>query len=253
MLEEKVYYIIGNAYKNFASMKDAISYNDAIKTATSKDNYLKNAYLALGQGLNLDEKNKLKQLESEGKLGFITNRHYKLAPQGLSHKTKTHNTMISEPLLIEENKVYTSYLQLDDDCAEMSDHVTGMHLQGMVLTEAARQIMLAVSEKFLLPETLKGQAYFALRKVNSTYHQFGFPLDMQLIHTVNNIKTRGGVCIVDTTTIFEQNDNIIAEVEISYVASNKNSLIEREASMAQSALRQSIANNLLKSQIDICA
>jgi len=253
MLREEIYYIIGNAYKEFSRMPNAISYDEVLRSVESESNHLKYVYLSLGQGLNIIEKEKLGQLENEGKLGFIINRHHRLAPKKLSHKTKVHNTMISEPLLIDKDKKYTAYLLLDDDCAEMSDHITGMHLQGMVLTEAARQVMLAVGEKFILPDNLKGQSYFALRRVNSIYHQFAFPLDMQIIHEIKSLKIRGKICIVETVTTFIQNEKKVTEVEIDYIASDKQDLINKEALMAEIALQESASKNLSESYVDRCA
>jgi hypothetical protein len=141
---------------------------------------------------------------------------------------------------------------LDDDCAEMSDHVTGMHIQGMVLTEAARQMMLAVGEKFLLPEALKGKAYFALRKVNSIYHQFGFPIEMKIVHEIKKLKIRGTTCIIDTLTKFIQNGIVITEVEIDYVASEKSQLSGKEQSMANKAVVSGVERNLVETRVDMC-
>jgi len=253
MLQEKAYYIIGNSYEKFSSMENTFSFDEVIKEALNPNNLLSHALLILGQGLSIAEKNMLKRLEERGRIGFIVNSRYKLASQELSHKTKSHNTMISEPLLVEKHKKYISYLLLDDDCAEMSDHITGMHLQGMVLTEAARQVMLAVGEKFLLPETLKGNAYFALRKMSSAYHRFAFPLDMKLIHEIKKVRTKKDMCIVESTTFFEQNDAIVAEVDIDYVASDKDTLASKEVAMAENALNRSIQQSLLKNHIDMCA
>ena len=155
------------------------------------------------------EREMLKSLEQENKLGAIINRHYQLSPQSLSHKVKTHNTMISEPLVGRPGHEYVSYLMLDDDCAEMSDHNTGFHIQGMVLTEAARQMMLAVGEKYLLDKTLKGQAYFALRKVNSEFFHFAFPIEMKIVHHVLRKKVKGTTHLVNPRTEFVQNNQVI--------------------------------------------
>lgn len=46
--------------------------------------------------------------------------------------------------------IFESHLMLNDRCAEMSDHVTGQHLQGMILIEAARQMTLAVTEMYFI-------------------------------------------------------------------------------------------------------
>jgi hypothetical protein len=92
----------------------------------------------------------------------------------LTHKHKSANNMISTPELLGHG-LYHSYLMLDDQCDEMSDHVTGQHLQGMLLIEAARQMTLAVTEKFYINELDRKNVAFVTNNLTTNFIGYVFP------------------------------------------------------------------------------
>jgi hypothetical protein len=63
--------------------------------------------------------------------------------------------MLSLPRRVSES-CFEADVLVDDAGEHMSDHVSGQHLPGMVLIEAARQMILAVTEEFF-SESLPGQ------------------------------------------------------------------------------------------------
>ncbi|MDP1217553.1 AfsA-related hotdog domain-containing protein, partial [Klebsiella pneumoniae] len=67
------------------------------------------------------------------------------------HKRKKANILITSPEKRDEDN-YCARLILQDASELLCDHQTGQHIQGMVLIEAARQTIIATSEKFLLAE-----------------------------------------------------------------------------------------------------
>jgi len=244
-------YIVGDSYKDFAALEDVYTYTEALELVQKNSNLLNSSFIVIGQGINSKEKQALRTLELKNQIGFILNRHHELVPQKMSHKAKVHNTMISAPRVMQEKKQFSAYLMLDDDCAEMSDHTTGMHIQGMIITEAARQMMLAVGEKYLLSTRLQGNAYFALRQVNSKFYQFGFPIEVKLVHEVKKIKQRVDTSIAETTTQFIQNGILLAEVDIDYVACLKESLSSKESLMASNAVMKGKQNNIFESYVEM--
>src|SRR5581483_10314782 len=102
--------------------------------------------------------------------------------------------------------VYTASLCLDDACDDLADHLTGHHLQGAVLAEAARQMVLAVSEAFLLPEAKRLAMRFVTHAMEMTYHVYAFPLDVRVQLTIETHKRGAGGNFAATAVIeFEQN------------------------------------------------
>jgi len=65
-----------------------------------------------------------------------------------------------------------------------SDHRTGQHVQGLLLIEAARQMMLSVSESYLPGENTGARYYVVLNSVNTGYLQFALPLPTLLSNEI---------------------------------------------------------------------
>src|SRR3546814_4023102 len=64
----------------------------------------------------------------------------------------------------------------------MLDHLTGQHIQGMVLTEACRQMFLAVTEKYFLQDYRAKKRYFVIDTMTMRYNAFAFPLPAQITY-----------------------------------------------------------------------
>lgn len=62
--------------------------------------------------------------------------------------------------------------------------MTGQHLQGMLLIEGARQMMTAVMENYFLDKEKRGCSYFILDRVDVSFKQFAFPLELILKYEV---------------------------------------------------------------------
>lgn len=134
----------------------------------------------------------------------------------LTHKREQRNRMISEPTRVADNS-YVAALLVDERCAEMEDHLTGMHLQGMLIIEAVRQMLLAVTEKYHLQEQLRGRCRFSTESLSITYLEFLFPLpttlhfDLQIVRRVSdrNFVATGAVR-------FEQAGRKVVEAKVRF-------------------------------------
>jgi hypothetical protein len=239
MFNRKVIYVVGNKFENFSKHEGVFTFSDFVNLVCNNKNGVKCHLLVLGQGLTEEEKNILKAIVVHSDIGYIQEATKPLASRAISHKHKIENIMISNPERVDYDDVFVSHLYLNDDCAEMSDHTTGQHIQGMVFTEAARQMMLAVAEKFILKDNEKFNSYCALIKVSSQFYQFGFPIETRVVHEVEMLSNeKPGRYKASTTTSFLQNDKIIATVDIDYLYNNKKVLEEREALMAATVLEE---------------
>src|SRR5690625_6326666 len=68
------------------------------------------------------------------------------------------------------------HLIIDEDCELMNDHLSGQHVQGMVLIEAARQAMLVVTEQFLMPDNDINYA-FIFNALSVKYSHYTFTVN----------------------------------------------------------------------------
>lgn len=110
--------------------------------------------IVIGQGVQLDDisrticiirqhyPDKIRQIVNLQDLYYQNNRDH----QRLVHKRKKANILITSPEKRDEDN-YCARLILQDASELLCDHQTGQHIQGMVLIEAARQTIIATSEK----------------------------------------------------------------------------------------------------------
>lgn len=195
--------------------------------------------LHLGQGIPAD---KLPVLVSRlrdrgvdvGNTG--SGRHAAPAAQSLTHKRRPENTLISTPREIEPG-VYDLDLLIEEDSELLLDHVTGQHIQGMVLVEAARQTFLAVTTQALTGEL--ADPYFVIKTMNVQFRQFLFPIRARIEFLLKKqSSSRPGKCSYEAVIRFHQLGECAAEVTVSYAAIERGALSEREAHMAQAVVRR---------------
>ncbi|MFI9269872.1 AfsA-related hotdog domain-containing protein [Kitasatospora sp. NPDC052896] len=99
-----------------------------------------------------------------------------LSPQGEVHKRLTENTLIAD-LRQEGSARFLATLRVHNDNELLLDHQTGQHVQGMVAVEAARQMFLAVSERFYASSHPERSYYYVIDTMNTSFENFLFPLD----------------------------------------------------------------------------
>jgi hypothetical protein len=198
--------------------------------------------LIIGQGVSLERLRELElRIEQGPARGHVSIREARVrdrAPGKYTHKHFDRNTIISTPYKDDAENLYRAHLLLDDDCAEMSDHVTGHHLQGIVFFEAARQMFLAATERYWL-EKLGRPYYFVINEFNTTYHTFGFPLPTEI--TMKVVEERGdtrktGAVFLDVLIEFFQVGVPITECSVKYAAFDKVLLSAREGLLSRLAL-----------------
>ena len=108
-------------------------------------------------------------------------------------------------------------LLIDDECADLSDHVTGKHVQFMVLLEAARQMGNAVTQKF---HSTAAKMYLA-ENINVDFKAFAYPFQVDLEYRVleRNLRTTGdGKMAVRID--FRQQGKVIAQLTLTFTVPN---------------------------------
>lgn len=245
--------IIGNRLIEFANNKNILIFDQfsylldiESKLINSQNNYLIN----IGQGLNSQQINdirkKIKQLDLSHRFHLTgALAHAIPASSELTHKLKSQNSMISEPYRLSASQ-FKSYLLLDEACAEMSDHITGQHIQGMVLIEASRQMVNSVSEKFLIADNNTARKGFVLNSISATFFEYVFPLEVELVFTLdkvrrglnNNFKAEASISIY-------QHEEIMLEINVIFSVMDKKTLLNIESKMAESSVEKALSQNQL--------
>ncbi|WP_420038121.1 AfsA-related hotdog domain-containing protein (plasmid) [Streptomyces sp. cg28] len=99
-----------------------------------------------------------------------------LAGRGEAHKHRETNTLIAN-LRRDDDTTFAADLRLHNDNELLLDHQTGEHVQGMVAIEAARQMFLAVSERYFASHHPQRRYYYVIESMNTDFENFLFPLD----------------------------------------------------------------------------
>jgi hypothetical protein len=178
----KTLLIVSDKFHDFATRKDVITISELYNLLSSNNvsiPYSKKILLIPGQGFSEKQIEDILRLSSTTKniasFDFSLWRNIpKRASTQLTHKQKKENILVSEPKRQSES-IFNMNVLIDENCEMMRDHQTGLHIQGMLLVEAARQAYLATMEKFYIENSTE-KNYFIFNKLNVGYNKFSFPL-----------------------------------------------------------------------------
>jgi|GEM_PF-445485 len=238
----QVLHVVGDKFVTFAGENPGVMTVSNFEKLLEKSEFDRPHALIVGQGVSLERLRLLEEhIQRSAARSRVTIQEARIrdrCPGKYTHKHFDYNTIITTPFKDEAADLYRSYLVLDDDCAEMGDHVTGHHLQGVVFFEASRQMLLAATERFWL-EQIGRPYYFVLNEYNITYHTFGFPLPTDI--TMKVLAERGdtrqsGSVFLDIKVEFFQVGVPITECVIKYAAFDKALLSAREGLLSRMAL-----------------
>ncbi|MFI7386445.1 AfsA-related hotdog domain-containing protein [Streptomyces sp. NPDC049813] len=111
-----------------------------------------------------------------------------LANRGEAHKHRAANTLVAD-LRRADELTFTAALRLHDDNEILLDHQTGEHVQGMVAVEAARQMFLAVSERYFASRHPQRRYSYVIESMHTDFENFLFPLDATVEYRLTRADT----------------------------------------------------------------
>ena len=156
------------------------------------------------------------------------------ADPGLVHKHCVHNVMITRPQPAGPDR-FAAQLVLDDACAELADHVTGVHVQGMVLVEAARQMFIAVSAPICaLSGFDSDRTQHLLRDMRASFRRFVYPLPTELRLSIDSTRrvARTPLLVTTMTVRVEQDGEEAASIHCKAVSQAHAALAQHERAEA---------------------
>ena len=235
--------VVGDIFKNLCDEQRVLNYSDVIDKIKLGD--VGNVHLALEQGICEDQYQEmltLLELYDHSKTISISSYFDEVSrcPANFTHKSKVVNTLISDPGKLDD-KNYYSYLLINENCADLSDHVTGQHLQGMLLMEAARQMTLAITEKYFIEQEFHNKVSFITHSSEIKFHEYAFPVSTRIDYRI--IKHRGVFKNTGEFTVaigFVQNEIVVSECYYKFSVLDKKFVCEKEKISAKS-----IINNLI--------
>lgn len=162
------------------------------------------------------------------------------AGHALSHKHRDENVLISVPRKIDATH-FEADLMIDARGELMLDHLTGLHVQGMVLTEACRQMFIATTEAHCLAADAPSKRYFVINEMNMRFLQFAFPLPATIRYQVLDLQQpRPDRMTVAADMEVWQNGRAVAGMAVKFGVFDDAYLAPRENQLADQALATSL-------------
>lgn len=237
------YIIIGDRFDGFcAAAPDSVHSESAIVDKIVTEGLPNHpVHLIIEQGVDLTNiAAVLRNRDPKCELFTIVHtRHFPRAVRRLAHKNNSENILVSYPVQVGPQR-YSLEMLLDRSGEFFLDHMSGCHIQGMALIEAARQSFLAVTEEFYLREAANSY-YFVIKNFNSKFLSFAFPLRTIIDYQVHSYRPKEGRHSFDITVRLLQSDEVCAEFEIGFTAFLSSVIAEREAEKASQAVGRVIA------------
>lgn len=236
--KNQVLILVSDKFKEFAKNSGVIIYSDLIEKLHAGE--IDAEVIIIGQGLGVGGVENLTQAIEHSpykdRISLVSPGEV-MVESDLVHKRKTKNVIVSTPKKLHKN-VFTAVLLLDESCDEMGDHVTGQHVQGTLLIEAARQMMMAVVEMEAFTPESRGKCSYVLRQINVNYSRYLFPVEAQMLCTVDELDVDAkGVLSTELTVEVYQNDELVCALQCKATGYPKQKLQALEAREAKKCLR----------------
>lgn len=223
--------IVGDKFASFAKTTGALTRFDAVQALFSQDLITS---VAMGQGLSDDDLKLLTLLsEANGLQVMPLTRGQNRADRAITHKHIPANSLISMPVYVADNVLEADIL-IDDKNEIMSDHLTGCHVQGMVLIEAVRQMFVAAAQLHEATKVKFSNPAVVIQKIDISFENFAFPIPTIIRHTTLTAETTHKDRIAFKARVeIEQNGNCCAVTEVEYLALDAVVLATKEALKAK--------------------
>lgn len=247
----QIKYIVTDKYQEFSSHDEIITISELIDTLSDMEKGITEDIIYIsGQGLSKSHCSMIRDLinnnKHNNKITFIESNK-NIVDKKHVHKHKPENVLISAPLKSDLD-TFTSMLHIDDNCAETSDHITGQHIQGMVLMEAARQMFIGVTEIYYKTNT-DINYYYIFNEIETSFNSFTFPIPVNIIYKVIEHRTSSSGNMEFKVSIeFFQNEKLVTTTNISFSACRLDIAQKLESKTAKKAL--STAKNIINNYIE---
>lgn len=191
-MRDRVVYVVGDNLSSRSKSADLVSLSDLV--ANIRSGLVSEPFptIAPGQGV-----------EEAGREAICSELHRKGAPESKLkdtplpdlltrsevHKHKPENILIAGLEKVEDD-YFRANLRISDQQEMILDHTTGSHVTAMVITEAVRQISLAVGERYLLAPPTSARR-FIINSLQTAFYKFLLPLPTQLDYSLEETNWKG--------------------------------------------------------------
>ncbi|MCW5222377.1 hypothetical protein D5041_01825 [Verminephrobacter aporrectodeae subsp. tuberculatae] len=237
--------VVGDCFSGFSSVDGVFTVSELVRRLRQLDDVGSDAALPTlliwGQGVSDSDRASLIRLirRTQGRVAITTARESQPTPASYSHvhKHEPQNVLISVPKRADEHR-FVADLLIDARNELLLDHVTGQHVQGMVLIEAVRQMFLAVTKEHLFNEQTPVKTYFVIKSMKIDYKFFVFPVDASVSFRPDKIKhgDDGRLSVTASVGVWQQGIECATSV-VSYSVFDADHIRTREFALADACVR----------------
>lgn len=204
------YIVVGDRIIKECSNERFISAAKAKDLAQRSTSPLK---LHIGQGVNDQDLKQLYALE-QGRVSIEPKRFVARACSATTHKHIASNIAISRAW-DNGNGTYSSALMIDEENSQLSDHLTGQHISGMMIVEAARQMSIATAEQFYMDSRLSRKVNFISHSISVEFKDFLLPVPTEILCIPVSLKRSGRQNFRFSVVLqFRQQGQSLADIKI---------------------------------------
>lgn len=242
-MQKRELYVVGDRFKGFCVNENIMALSDFMTAISIKDQVLMKSKVKVGQGLSSAAINMLGDAIADSGLSAdidFQRPALNLMDKKHVHKHKEWNILLSEPEKVTET-LYAADLLIDERCADISDHMTGQHIQGMVLTEAARQMFIGTTEAHLVDPTLEGKMTYIFNKIDIDFINFAFPLPITVEYEILDSEQKKNNAVYYRSEVrFFQNDSKLAVARVEFTNYESAFINALEANKARQTIAEAV-------------
>lgn len=232
--------VVGDRFRDFAEAVGAETFSAFAHSidAGALDTVEGTVRVVTGQGIGEFEVSYLRDAISRRQLDdriVVAHSVEHLARRQDLHKAREDNVLIADLTEIDDT-TYEARMRLHDHNELLVDVQDRVHVQGMVAVEAARQMFLAVVERFFTSRWPHQRYYIVLNSMNTAFSNFLFPVTATLRLTVDAADiSEPSRLTLRTTVDVVQADRTAASVTIEAAAFAPGLLEDKELRRAKAA------------------
>ncbi|MGQ0710031.1 MAG: AfsA-related hotdog domain-containing protein [Rhodoferax sp.] len=230
------YFVVGDTFSGTARrLPEILTETEALEKIGSASHLSGSIWFYAQQGVDLRSLSAAVEdfnsnTDAGARLHLVTPSCAPRATKRLAHKARAENILISAPRRIGEDS-FEMDLCFSSQNEFFLDHMTGMHIQGMVLMEAARQAFLAVTEAFFL-RSETSDYYFVVKRMDAAYTNFVFPFDARLRYDITRSSIKQGRYGFEADITILQADVVCTTVKVAFTAFETDTIAAKEHGVA---------------------
>ncbi len=226
--------VVGEVFRQFADGERCVTADDLVSFPRGR--VRRAGRLVLGQGLRTTELQQIHAFLVERGLSAyvrVVENASRRVSQTSVHKRLERNVMVTTPREVGRGH-FELDLVVDGSCAELSDHTTGVHLQGMLLIEAARQAFMAcgpiIASTSGFEEFARSDYSHVLREFHVRYRSRLFPLPTKVVVLVADLSYMQTIDVFacETEIQFKQLDELAVLISCKAISVRSRDLVKQE-------------------------